>query len=61
MPINAILTFSFALTNGTPGIAPAFEGIQNEGIAVAADNANARFRNERREMCSDFMVFYLDN
>ena len=42
------------------GMALALDGIQKEGIAAAAERAAARFRNERREISSDFMVNILD-
>ncbi|EDN85649.1 hypothetical protein PRABACTJOHN_00682 [Parabacteroides johnsonii DSM 18315] len=41
-------------------MALALDGIQKEGIAAAAERAAARFRNERREISSDFMVNILD-
>ena len=55
MPMKATRTLSFALTRGAPA-GLAWAGIQNEGIADAAERASARFRNERREISSVFMI-----
>ena len=45
--------------NGFNVIVGQRKGSKSWDKAVAADKANARFRNERREMSSDFMVFYI--
>ena len=52
MPMKAMFTLSLALTRGVMPLA----GIQNEGMAVAAVSASVRFRNERRDRSSGFML-----